>query len=138
MVVATETGNTLAVPGLVPDRLLADALPQTLEICSIWLILVVMTRKNSPFGQGKPDSWPLQRAKAQFSELVRTARQKGPQHVTVHGREEVVVLAADEYRRLTSEETGAALLDAMQACPHPDVDFDEPGMPMPVSEAPEL
>ncbi|MEL6186727.1 MAG: type II toxin-antitoxin system Phd/YefM family antitoxin [Myxococcota bacterium] len=84
------------------------------------------------------NAWPLQRAKAQFSELVRTARRQGPQYVTVHGREEVVVIDAAEYRRMTSHQTGAALLEAMQTCPHPDVELEQPGVPMPVSEAPEL
>ncbi|NBT97438.1 MAG: type II toxin-antitoxin system prevent-host-death family antitoxin [Methylocystaceae bacterium] len=32
------------------------------------------------------NSWPLQDAKARFSELVRRACSEGPQHVTVHGR----------------------------------------------------
>ena len=35
--------------------------------------------------------WLLQDAKARFSELVRKVRSEGPQHVTVHGRDEVVV-----------------------------------------------
>jgi antitoxin (DNA-binding transcriptional repressor) of toxin-antitoxin stability system len=33
--------------------------------------------------------WLLQDAKARFSELVRRVRSEGPQHVTVHGRDEV-------------------------------------------------
>jgi prevent-host-death family protein len=38
------------------------------------------------------NSWKLQDAKAQFSELVRRARTGEPQQVTVHGKEAVVVL----------------------------------------------
>jgi hypothetical protein len=30
---------------------------------------------------------------------------KGPQHATVHGRDEVAVVAADEFRRLEGERT---------------------------------
>jgi prevent-host-death family protein len=44
--------------------------------------------------------WLLQDAKARSSELVRRVRSEGPQHVTVHGRDEVVVIAAEEFRRL--------------------------------------
>jgi len=44
--------------------------------------------------------WQLQEAKQRFSELVRRALDEGPQVVTRHGEEVVVVLAADEYRRL--------------------------------------
>jgi prevent-host-death family protein len=60
----------------------------------------------------------LQDAKARFSELVRRVHDEGPQHVTVHGREEVVVITAEEFRRLRGEVTGAALVAAMQASPH--------------------
>ena len=38
------------------------------------------------------DTWKLQDAKARFSELVRRARAGKPQHVTVHGKDAVVVV----------------------------------------------
>lgn len=44
--------------------------------------------------------WQLQEAKQRFSEVVREAEANGPQIVTRHGHEVVVVLSADEYRRL--------------------------------------
>jgi prevent-host-death family protein len=81
-----------------------------------------------------PNHWPLQNAKARFSEVLRRVRSEGPQHVTVHGRDEVVIISADEYRRLTGGETGQALLNALQACPYPDVDLAQPGAPMPVRD----
>jgi hypothetical protein len=59
---------------------------------------------------------------------------EGPQHVTVHGRAEVVVIAADEFRRLKGSLTGQALIDAAQASPHPDIDIAPPRAPMPVRE----
>lgn len=45
-------------------------------------------------------SWQLQEAKNRFSEVVDEALTHGPQTVTRHGREVVVVLAIEEYRRL--------------------------------------
>ncbi len=45
-------------------------------------------------------SWQLQEAKQKFSELVRRALDEGPQVVTRHGQEVVVVLSAQEFRRL--------------------------------------
>lgn len=45
--------------------------------------------------------WQLQDAKNKFSNLVETAQQKGPQIVTKHGKEAVVVLSIKEYKRLT-------------------------------------
>ena len=67
--------------------------------------------------------WLLQDAKARFSELVRKVRSEGPQHVTVHGRDEVVVIAAEEFRRLKGSATGSALIAAMQASPHRKIDI---------------
>jgi prevent-host-death family protein len=49
-------------------------------------------------------AWQLQEAKQRFSELVTRARSEGPQRVTKHGRDAVVVVAAEEYDRLTGEE----------------------------------
>jgi len=66
----------------------------------------------------KAAHWQLQDAKARFSELVRRVRDEGPQHVTVHGRDEVVVISAEEFRRLRGEVTGAALVAAIQSSPH--------------------
>ncbi|MGC8517005.1 MAG: type II toxin-antitoxin system Phd/YefM family antitoxin [Steroidobacteraceae bacterium] len=66
----------------------------------------------------------LQDAKARFSELVRRVRSEGPQHVTVHGRDEVVVIAAEEFCRLKGGMMGQSLIDAMQASPYQDVDIE--------------
>lgn len=38
------------------------------------------------------ETWTLQDAKARFSEVVRQARSGRPQHVTVHGKEAVVIV----------------------------------------------
>jgi prevent-host-death family protein len=78
------------------------------------------------------DRWLLQDAKARFSELVRRVRSEGPQHVTVHGREAVVVISAEEFRRLKGDLTGEALIAAMQASPYRDDDIEPSRAPMPV------
>ena len=44
-------------------------------------------------------NWQVQEAKHRFSELVRRTLEEGPQVVTRHGEEVVVVVAAEEYRR---------------------------------------
>ncbi len=46
------------------------------------------------------DHWQLQQAKLRLSELVRAA-QSGPQTITVHGREEAVILSYRLYQRMT-------------------------------------
>lgn len=48
-------------------------------------------------------SWQLQEAKQKFSELVRKAQDEGPQTVTRNGEEVVVIIPAEEYRRLTGD-----------------------------------
>ena len=50
--------------------------------------------------------WSLQNAKARFSELVTVCLESGAQLVTRHGREAVVVIPADEYRRMTASTQG--------------------------------
>src|SRR5258708_32064367 len=78
--------------------------------------------------------WVLQDAKARFSELVRRVHSEGPQRVTVHGRDEVVIIAAEEFRRLKGDLTGEALIAAMRACPHSGFDLEPKRAPMPVRE----
>jgi prevent-host-death family protein len=72
----------------------------------------------------RPGRWVLQDAKARFSELVRRVRTEGPQHVTVRGLDEVVVIAAEEFRRLKGDITGETLVAAMQASPFREIDIE--------------
>jgi hypothetical protein len=59
-------------------------------------------------------------------------RSEGPQHVTVHGRDEVVVVAAEEFRRLKGDLTGEALVAAMQASPYRDIEIEPRRSRMPI------
>ena len=56
--------------------------------------------------------WQLQEAKNRFSEVVDDALAHGPQIVTRHGREVVVILAIEEYRRMKQPKGG--LLECLQ------------------------
>ncbi len=71
-----------------------------------------------------PGFWVLQDAKARFSELIRRVHSDGPQHVTVHGRDEGVLISAKEFHHLQGERTGEALVAAMQASPCRDSDIE--------------
>ncbi len=51
--------------------------------------------------------WQLQDAKARFSQLFRRARDEGPQRVTRHGKDAVVVLSAEQYDRLAARQRGS-------------------------------
>jgi prevent-host-death family protein len=46
--------------------------------------------------------WQLQEAKNRFSQLVEDALREGAQTVTRHGKDAVVVLSMDEYRKLVA------------------------------------
>ncbi len=59
--------------------------------------------------------WQLQEAKARLSELVKSAQQKGPQQITVHGKPAAVVLSCTDYDRLTLEKP--SFLEFMEQSP---------------------
>jgi prevent-host-death family protein len=67
-------------------------------------------------------SWQLQEAKNRFSEVVDEALTHGPQTVTRHGREVVVILAAEEYRRM--KQPANSLFDFFQKSPLAEVELD--------------
>ncbi|HTO46805.1 MAG TPA: type II toxin-antitoxin system Phd/YefM family antitoxin [Burkholderiales bacterium] len=50
--------------------------------------------------------WQLQEAKNRLSELVRKAREEGPQVITLRGDDAVVVVAASQYRQLARRPKG--------------------------------
>ncbi len=95
---------------------------------------VKLTKPRRRVRHPKSGHWLLQDAKARFSELVRRVRSEGPQRVTVHGRDEVVVISAEEFNRLKGDRTGECLIAAMQASPHRDIDLKPGRAPMPVRE----
>jgi antitoxin Phd len=80
-------------------------------------------------------TWQLQDAKARLSELVKRAKSDGPQEIRVHGKPAVVVVAHEEYRRLTRPPTpfvefirnsplkGAKLIVSRDRSPARDVDL---------------
>lgn len=63
-------------------------------------------------------AWQLQAAKQHFSELVERARNEGPQVVTKHGKDAVVVVSAEEYTRLRG--SGPSLVEFIRAAPDLD------------------
>jgi len=71
-------------------------------------------------------SWCLQDAKNQFSKVVDAALHGEPQHVTRHGREVVVVIAADEYHRLEAGAMGGrpGFVEHLLALPKDDGGFE--------------
>jgi prevent-host-death family protein len=81
-----------------------------------------------------PGQWQLQDAKARFSELVRRVRSEGPQRVSVHGRDEVVIIAAEDFRRLSGAHTGRELIAAIQSSPYRETEIEPARHTMPVRD----
>ena len=63
----------------------------------------------------KDSIWQLQEAKNRFSEVVNKALEEGPQTVTRHGEEIVIVLSKAEYNRLVKSQT--SLLEFFRQSP---------------------
>ena len=59
--------------------------------------------------------WALQDAKNRFSEVVDRALQDGPQTVSRHGRNTVVVVAVDDFKRMAK--TKGSLVEFMRNSP---------------------
>ncbi len=91
-------------------------------------------RQTASHAATLPGHWALQDAKARFSEVVRKAKTEGPQQITVHGHEEVVVISVEEYRRIKGEPTGEVLIKLMQSSPLGDIEFDREGTRSPVRD----
>ncbi len=53
----------------------------------------------------KNNVWQLQEAKSKFSQLVDRAMHDKPQIVTRHGKNSVVVLSYEQYKRITMHDT---------------------------------
>lgn len=71
-------------------------------------------------------AWQLQAAKQRFSELVERARRDGPQVVTKHGKETVVIVSIEDYRRLRGHEP--SMVELIRAAPDFDLlDIDRAG-----------
>lgn len=63
--------------------------------------------------------WQLQEAKNKFSHLVEKAKKNGPQIVTKHGKEAVVVLSFDDYKKMSVPKTD--LVEFLRNSPLADI-----------------
>jgi prevent-host-death family protein len=83
-----------------------------------------MSKTNISNTLNMHNSWPLQDAKARLSELVRKAQETGPQRVTIHGRDAVIVMSINEFERLQPALSGLDLISTLQSSPLIDVEFE--------------
>jgi len=66
--------------------------------------------------------WQLQEAKNKFSNLVDKARHDGPQFVTKHGKESVVIIAIEDYQKLNKPTSD--LISFFKKSPLSDINLD--------------
>lgn len=66
--------------------------------------------------------WQLQEAKNRLSRVIQQALQEGPQTITVRGKEAVVILSVEEYRKLTRPKS--RLTDFFRQSPLVGIDLD--------------
>ena len=78
--------------------------------------------------------WKLQDAKAHFSQVVREAREQGPQRVTLHGKDAVVILSAEDYARLAPAAAQPSLHALLSRSPLRDLDFEHGSVRSPVRD----
>lgn len=67
-------------------------------------------------------TWQLQDAKSKLSKVVNQALNEGPQIITRHGDQVVVVISYEEYTRLLKPSTD--LVDFFRASPLVGIDLD--------------
>ncbi len=79
-------------------------------------------------------NWKLEDAKAKFSELVRQARTGGPQLVTVHGQEAVVVISVEEFAQISLAHKSLSLHEFLSQSPLSELDFEREPLLSPVRD----
>jgi antitoxin Phd len=68
------------------------------------------------------DTWQLQDAKSKFSQLVEKALHHGPQIVTKHGNNAVVILSYNEYQEIIRPKSD--LVSFLRSSPLVNIDLD--------------
>jgi antitoxin Phd len=69
-------------------------------------------------------NWPVQDAKARFSELLETCLREGPQLVTKRGAEAAVLVPVDDWRRL--QQSARPTLKELLLADNPRAEFPLP------------
>jgi antitoxin Phd len=68
-------------------------------------------------------AWKLEDAKARFSEVVRRARNEGPQRITLRGKDAVVVISVEELERLQPAQERVPFVEFMEGLHVPSLEL---------------
>jgi prevent-host-death family protein len=74
-----------------------------------------LTKAKKPGRRRTAGRWKLEDAKARFSEVVRHAREEGPQRVSVRGHDAVVVMSVEDFERLAPKKPRAPFVEFMES-----------------------
>ena len=91
-------------------------------------------KRSTRAAHGPLRAWKLQDAKAHFSQVVREARERGPQRVTVHGKDAVVILSAEDYALLAPAAAQPSLHALLSSSPLRDLQFEHGSVRSPVRD----
>ncbi len=71
-----------------------------------------------------PTRWSVERAKARLSELMKRAREDGPQRITLYGQDAVVVVDASAFDALVAANSAVTMRDLIYQSPLQDLTID--------------
>ena len=77
--------------------------------------------------------WKLEEAKARFSEVVKRAHEE-PQRITVHGKDSVVIVDAEEFVRMIPASDQTSLHKVLSTSPLAGIEFEVEGVRSPVRD----
>ena len=92
------------------------------------------SRQARQTGPAQNPGWKLGEARAKFSTLVRLATSGQPQRVTVHGKDAVVIVAAETFEALQAREQSGSLHELLSQSPLSRITFGGDGIRSPVRE----
>jgi antitoxin Phd len=92
------------------------------------------TKRSETTAHRSLPPWKLQDAKAHFSQVVREAREQGPQRVTLHGKDAVVILSAEDYARLAPVAAQPSLHALLSSSLLWDLDYEHGSVRSPVRD----
>ena len=92
------------------------------------------SRRARQIGPASTQGWKLGEAKARLSEIVRLATAGQPQRITVHGKDAMVIVAADAFEALRARANSASLHELLSQSPLSRIKFGEEGIQSSIRE----
>ncbi|WP_240644836.1 type II toxin-antitoxin system Phd/YefM family antitoxin [Cyclonatronum proteinivorum] len=112
MEMGSAAGLLPEISNLPVDAFLVDSTGRKQTHYQSNFILPKRVSKLHPFNKPNGDDmitkrkkWHLKDAKNRFTEVIRRAKEEGPQTITEYGKDSFVVLSAEDYKKLEPSDT---------------------------------